>query len=132
MYEFSTLAKTWILDVDGTIVKHNGHLIDGYDTLLDGVKDFFDKIPPEDKIIILTGRKKEDMKKLKQFLKKHDIRYDFLIPEMPTGERILINDIKPNGLKMAFSYNKGRDEKLEMDYKINKDLKYETERHILR
>ena len=32
MLELSSLAKTWILDVDGTIVKHNGHKIDGFDT----------------------------------------------------------------------------------------------------
>lgn len=41
MFEFSPLAKTWILDIDGTIVKHNGYKIDGYDTLLEGVKEFF-------------------------------------------------------------------------------------------
>ena len=33
----STLGHTWIFDLDGTIVKHNGYLIDGKDTLLPGV-----------------------------------------------------------------------------------------------
>ena len=34
----STLPKTWILDLDGTVVKHNGYKIDGEDTLLSGAK----------------------------------------------------------------------------------------------
>ena len=40
--ELSPLNHTWLIDVDGTIVKHNGYIIDGQDTLLDGVKEFFD------------------------------------------------------------------------------------------
>ena len=48
MLEFSPLEKTWILDVDGTLVKHNGYKIDGYDTLLEGVKEFFEKLSPNE------------------------------------------------------------------------------------
>ena len=44
MLELSTLPKTWIFDIDGTIVKHNGYKFDGFDTLLDGVKDFFKEL----------------------------------------------------------------------------------------
>ena len=32
----STLPKTWILDLDGTLVKHNGYKMDGEDSLLKG------------------------------------------------------------------------------------------------
>ena len=32
----STLPKTWILDLDGTILKHNGYRTDGRDTVLPG------------------------------------------------------------------------------------------------
>ena len=39
----SPLGHTWILDLDGTIVKHNGYKIDGYDTFLDGAKEFLEK-----------------------------------------------------------------------------------------
>ena len=35
----STLPKTWVFDLDGTILKHNGYKLDGEDTLLKGVKD---------------------------------------------------------------------------------------------
>ena len=41
---------------------------------------------------------------------------------MPMGERILVNDRKPSGLAMAFSINKDRDSKFEINYRINKDL----------
>lgn len=122
MIEFSPLTKTWILDVDGTIVKHNGYLIDGYDTLLDGVKEFFGTIPSEDKIILLTARKDKYLESLKIFLKENNLRYDYLLTDMPMGERILVNDRKPSGLDMAFAFNKSRDEKLEIEYKINKEL----------
>ena len=122
MIEFSPLTKTWILDVDGTIVKHNGYLIDGYDTLLGGVKEFFKTIPDVDKIILLTARKEEYLEDLKKFLKENNLRYDYLLTDMPMGERILVNDRKPSGLDMAFAFNKSRDEKLEIEYKINKEL----------
>ena len=36
----STLPKTWVFDLDGTIMKHNGYKFDGYDTLLNGAKEY--------------------------------------------------------------------------------------------
>lgn len=122
MQEFSPLNKTWILDVDGTIVKHNGYKIDGFDTLLDGVKEFYEKIPAEDKIVLLTARKDEFLESLKDFLKANNLRYDYILTDMPMGERILVNDRKPSGLDMAFAFNKNRDEKFVINYKINEDL----------
>ena len=38
----SALGKTWILDIDGTVCKHNGYKLDGHDTLLPGAKQFFE------------------------------------------------------------------------------------------
>ena len=119
--ELSTLTKTWILDVDGTLLKHNGYL-NGSDILLDGVKDFFDNLSPNDKVILLTARKAEYLADLIEFLKSKNIRYDNLICDIPMGERILVNDIKPSGLKTAYAVNKIRDEKLEINYKINAKL----------
>lgn len=118
----SNLNKTWIIDIDGTLVKHNGYKIDGYDTLLDGVKEFFNKVSPDDKIVLLTAREGEYLEDLKCFLKQNNIRYDYLLTDMPMGERILVNDRKPSGLDMAFAINKNRDEKLCINYKINEDL----------
>lgn len=122
MFEFSTLTKTWILDIDGTLVKHNGYKIDGYDTLLDGVKEFFETLNPEDKVVLLTARKDEFLPALRNFLAENNIRYDYLLTDMPMGERILVNDRKPSGLDMAFAINKDRDMNLGIEYKINKEL----------
>ena len=55
----STLAHTWILDLDGTIVKHNGYKLDGTDTLLEGAKEFLEDIPEKDMIVFLTSRTDE-------------------------------------------------------------------------
>ena len=122
MLEFSSLNKTWILDVDGTLVKHNGYKIDGHDTLLDGVKEFFEKISAKDKVVLVTARQEKYLRALKEFLKKNNIRYDYLLVDMPTGERILVNDRKPSGLDMAFAVNKDRDKRLNIQFKINEDL----------
>ena len=117
--EFSSLSKTWIFDIDGTLVKHNGYKIDGHDTLLDGVKDFFANLSPYDKVVMLTARKEEYIEDLKKFLKENNLRYDYLLTDMPMGERILVNDRKPSGLDMAFAISKNRDEELKINYKIN-------------
>ena len=122
MLELSTLPKTWIFDVDGTIVKHNGYLIDGYDTLLDGVKEFFANLSDEDFVIFLTARKDNELTNLQTFLCRNGIRYDRILTNVPVGERILINDKKPSGLSTAFSINKKRDEALNIVFTINEDL----------
>lgn len=106
----STLPKTWIFDIDGTIVKHNGYKIDGYDTLLPGAKEYIDSIPPEDKIIILTSRVDEYKQITLDFLNENHIRYDEILFNMPFGERILVNDRKPSGLEMSVAINIDRDE----------------------
>ncbi len=104
----STLPKTFILDLDGTIVKHNGYLVDGHDSILPGVNEFFNSLQPDDKVIILTARKKEYAKSTIDFLKQNNIRYDELLFEMPVGERILINDRKPSGIDMSIAINLDR------------------------
>lgn len=98
----STLPHTWILDLDGTIVKHNGYLLDGVDSLLPGAKAFIDSIPDDDYVIFLTSRKKEYSCITERFLSANSIRYDRIIYDIPYGERILINDDKPSGLAMAY------------------------------
>ena len=111
----SSLGHTWIFDIDGTILKHNGYKIDGYDTLLSGVKEFFNKnIKDDDIVILLTSRSKEFIKKTKEFLIENGIRFDYIIFNLPYGERILVNDRKPSGLDTAKSVNIERDH-----FKIN-------------
>ena len=105
----STLPKTWIFDLDGTLVKHNGYKIDGHDTLLPGAKEYVDEIPAEDKIIFLTSRTDEYKEMTLEFLREHGIRYDEIIFNMPMGERLVINDRKPSGIDMAVAVNLDRD-----------------------
>lgn len=105
----STLPKTWIFDLDGTLVKHNGYKEDGRDTLLSGAREYLAGIPPEDKVIILTSRTEECRGMTVRFLEENGIRYDGILFGMPMGERILVNDRKPSGLDMAVAVNLDRD-----------------------
>lgn len=105
----STLPKTWIFDLDGTLVKHNGYKVDGKDTLLNGVKEYIGKIPENDFILILTSRTDEYRDMTISFLKAEEIRFDSILFNMPMGERIVVNDRKPSGLDMALAINVNRD-----------------------
>lgn len=105
----STLGHTWILDLDGTIVKHNGYKIDGVDTFLPGSKEFLSSLPDKDMVIFLTSRKEEYREITENFLEENNIRYDHIIYGAPYGERILINDDKPSGLKMSVAITGERD-----------------------
>ena len=105
----SSLPKTWILDLDGTLVKHNGYKIDGEDSLLAGAREFLNQIMPEDMVIIVTSREKKYQEITESFLRENGIRYDHIIYEAPYGERILLNDDKPSGLQMAYAVRAERD-----------------------
>jgi beta-phosphoglucomutase-like phosphatase (HAD superfamily) len=105
----SPLGHTWVLDLDGTLVKHNGHLTDGTDTLLDGASEFLARIPAGDLIIIVTSRTEQHRVKTEAFLAEHGIRYDHLIVGAPYGERIVVNDAKPSGLRTAHAISTPRD-----------------------
>ena len=105
----STLPHLWLIDLDGTIVKHNGYL-NGEDSLLPGVKDFWKQLPSEDKIVLLTARSSEFRDKTIEFLNLHGLRYETILFDLPKGERILINDRKVSGLTTAIAYCPARDQ----------------------
>lgn len=105
----STLPKTWVFDLDGTLLKHNGYKIDGYDTVLDGVTEYLHEIPREDKIVLLTSRTEEYRQMTLDFLETAGILYDTILFNMPMGERIIVNDRKPSGIDMAVALNIDRD-----------------------
>ncbi len=109
--KLSTLNKTWILDFDGTLVEHNGYKT-GDDRFLPGAKEFLQSIPENDFVLIMTAREKEAKVKTEKFLKENNIRYNLILFEMPMGERILLNDDKPSGLKCAYALNPKRNEGL--------------------
>lgn len=105
----STLPKTWIFDLDGTLLKHNGYKTDGKDTVLPGVKEYMETIPPEDRVLLFTSRTEAYRDSTVHFLEEEGIRYDDILFNMPMGERILVNDRKPSGLDMAVAMNLERD-----------------------
>lgn len=105
----STLPKTWIFDLDGTLLKHNGYKLDGRDRVLPGVIEYLETIPAEDKIIIFTSRSEEYKQMTLDFLAEQGIRYDQILFNMPMGERIIVNDRKPSGLDMSIAINTSRD-----------------------
>lgn len=119
--KLSSLPKTWIFDLDGTILVHNGYK-NGGDRILPGVKEFFDKIPEIDHILILTARKEEVLESTIGFLKDNGIRYNNILADIPFGERILLNDMKDSGLKTAYAVNLKRDEGLNFSVYIDEDL----------
>lgn len=113
----SSLSKVRILDLDGTLVKRNGYL-DGQDALLESVKEFFEKIGKGDFVIILTSRGEEYREITENFLKENGVRYDLTVFGLGHGERILINDMKPSALLVAYAVNKERDKPLDIDIVI--------------
>ena len=104
----SSLPKTWIFDLDGTLLLHNGYKMDGTDTVLEGAAEYLRELPEEDKIILLTSRTEEYRQMTVDFLESAGIRYDVILFDMPMGERIVVNDRTPSGLDMAVAWNMDR------------------------
>ncbi|MCI1274100.1 MAG: hypothetical protein LKG27_06690 [Clostridiaceae bacterium] len=118
----SPLGHTWVLDFDGTLVIHNGYKT-GDDKFLPGAKEFLQSIPQEDFILIMTAREKEAKDKTVKFLKENNIRFNEILFEMPMGERILINDDKPSGLRCAYALSPKRNQGLkDFEIKIDNNL----------
>jgi hypothetical protein len=118
----SALLHTWILDLDGTIVEHNGYLKPTGDRLLDGAKDFMSSIPTDDMVLFLTSRTEDYKKQTERFLQNNGIRYDMIVYNVPFGERILINDNKPSGLQCAYAFGKERDASLNIKIQVDNSL----------
>ena len=118
----SPLGKTWVLDLDGTVLKHNGYKLDGHDTLLPGAKEFLANIRPEDMVVFITSRTEEYRAMTEAFLRENGIRYNAILYGAPYGERILVNDRKPSGLATAIAVNTERDTAADVYIEINEKL----------
>ena len=90
------------------MLEHNGHLR-GEDVLLPGVREFWQQIPDTDVVILLTSRSEAQGGVTRAALQRFGLRYDRVIFGLPFGERVLINDEKPSGLKTAYGINLPRD-----------------------
>lgn len=118
----SPLGHSWILDFDGTLVEHNGYKT-GDDKFLPGAKEFLQSIPKDDFVLIMTAREKAAKEKTVKFLNDNRIRFNEILFEMPMGERILINDDKPSGLRCAYAITPNRNQGLEyLDVVIDENL----------
>lgn len=118
----SSLGHTWILDLDGTIVKHNGYKIDGKDTFLPNAKEFLQNLPVGDMLIFLTSRTEQEKEITEALLADNNINYHTIIYNVPYGERILINDKKPSGLTTAIAISEDRDRFGDISVQIDKNL----------
>jgi len=100
-----TKAKTIFCDIDGTILPHSGEMETLIDhvyndknlSLLPGVKEKFQEWEEQGHNIILTTGRRESLRDAteKQLIKA-GISYDLLIMGIGGGQRVLINDLKPD------------------------------------
>lgn len=93
--------KTIICDIDGTLVEHNTKPFSLFNShkhkLLPGVETKFNEWDSKGYYIILISGRKESMRKNTiQQLATLGIFYDQLIMGAGSGQRILINDMKPH------------------------------------
>jgi hypothetical protein len=108
-------VKTIICDIDGTLVFHEPP-VENTDpdkdlVIINGTKE---KILEWDSkgynIILITGRKESMRSSTEKQLSRIGIIYDHLIMGIGGGERILINDRKPDGREFASAINLDRNE----------------------
>ena len=94
------MKKTIFLDIDGCVLEHHGNLtsqITEPPRLLNGTLSRLTEWESAGHMIILTTGRKESMrKKTEEQLISVGIIYDQLIMGLNRGERIIINDKKPN------------------------------------
>jgi hydroxymethylpyrimidine pyrophosphatase-like HAD family hydrolase len=110
--------KTIFCDLDGTLVKHN-HPVDVQDPYLEleVLPGVHEKLTEWDTkgyyIVITTGRKESAKESTIKQMSRAGIIYDKLIMGFGGGDRILINDRKPDGRTTAYSINLERNKGIE-------------------
>ncbi len=118
----SALPKTWIIDIDGLLVKHNGYKTEQGDMVLPGAREFLNQLGEDDMVVLITARSEEYRKQTESFLLDQGMRFDCIIWNAPCGERILINDRKPSGLATAYAVNCIRDRFEGIEYYIDEAI----------
>ena len=61
-------------------------------------------------MVFITSRSEAVKESTEALLKENGVGFDQIIYNAPYGERILINDRKPSGLRMSYSFDTQRDE----------------------
>lgn len=94
------MRKTIFCDIDGTILKHQKtlHQMLKHSEILPGVIEQFTSWRTKDYYIVLTTARPRGCRLATELqLNSLGIFFDELIMGLPTGERIVINDQKPDG-----------------------------------
>jgi len=92
--------KTLFIDIDGTLLHHFG--VPNKQTLKDPVvlPEVLEKLAEWERkgyrIILTTGRKESERELTVKQLQSVGIQYDHLIMGLSRGDRVIINDIKPD------------------------------------
>ncbi len=109
------MNRCWFIDVDGTIMEHQSdfRLLDALfnkewrlDNILPGVAHLWEQIPEQDYIVITTARPSFFRYMTEKALKSHGLRFDYILMDLPSGPRILVNDTKPEeegGMETAYA-----------------------------
>tara|TARA_R110002020_G_scaffold55309_1_gene153540 strand:+ start:22883 stop:23242 length:360 start_codon:yes stop_codon:yes gene_type:complete len=105
--------KTFFIDIDGTLLKHKGDFSDistDEPKILPYVREKMNEwCSKEYNIIIVTARRESVRSVTEHQLQSLGIPYDQLIMGIGKGERIIINDKRPNGDITASAINIDRD-----------------------
>ncbi len=119
----STSPKTVFCDIDGTLLKHHGDIFANSDgagaEVLPGVYDALKEWERRNyRIVLITGRKESQRKTTEEVLHSLHIPYDVLLMGLPNGDRVLINDRKPEGVRAtAYAVSPARNAGL-----VNQDI----------
>jgi mannose-6-phosphate isomerase len=95
--------KTVFCDIDGTLFKHHGDIFKNATEpleVLPGVVEAFKEWERRNyRIVLITGRKESQRKNTEALLQFLNIPYDHLLMGLPNGDRVIINDRKPDATR---------------------------------
>ena len=119
MKSIKNKPKTIICDIDGVLLRHNNNGLSNQ--ILENPKPLdgtIEKLTEWDSkgynIILITGRRESQRKNTEKQLTMYGIFYDQLIMGVGGGDRVLINDKKPNSDRdTAYAINLYRNEGIE-------------------
>ena len=120
----SDKSKTIICDIDGTLLYHHNEGVSKqveqtWNKLLEGTFEKFNEWDSKGyNIILITGRRESQRKDTEKQLREFGLFWDHLIMGVGGGDRIVINDRKPNSNRhSAYAINVDRNKGLS-DIKI--------------
>ena len=109
--------KTIICDIDGVLLKHLNQGL-SFQTSAKPLHNTIEKINEWDakgyNIILITGRRESHRQETEKQLKSYGMFYDQLIMGVGGGDRVVINDRKPDSNRdTAYAINLNRNEGVE-------------------